>query len=438
MAIIIKEGIIMKKILAIFLILTATNTPAFASYVDKQLKEMKKTPRYNTVQTHKKNYETQLSMPQKTQINSQIKDPKLIKLSNVKPVEQKLYDEKIKKDEEIYNTKIKKAILKKTNSVNVNPDSVDFYNVYRISERLIRANNLDYVNWRIAIRKSEDFNAASFEGNYIKINTALYDTLYENNDALAFVIAHEMAHHILGHSQRKIERKKTNQKIYASSLCLLYAYPIPLLIKGKMDINEDRLMEHMADAEAFKLIIQAGFSANNAMEALNFMEGLPNVKDFWADHPIPAERIANVKETVMYANPDWVEIGKLNIYNSSVLNCKKSSDRVSIVINSAKNPDGFYQPETAEQFMTRMAYISYKTGNMHAAIKYFSKLAKIKGDYVSYLYLSYAAEYLFNTVKNPKYLKLSLKAIEKAKSLAPQDKNVSDQYDEVTKRYSEL
>lgn len=81
-------------------------------------------------------------MPQKASINTKLKDPGLIKLSNVKPVDQKLYDEKIKKDEEIYNTKIRKAIFKKTNSVNVNPDAVDFYNVYRISERLIRANNL--------------------------------------------------------------------------------------------------------------------------------------------------------------------------------------------------------------------------------------------------------------------------------------------------------
>lgn len=58
---------------------------------------MQKTPRYNTVQTHKKNYETQLSMPQKASINTKLKDPGLIKLSNVKPVDQKLYDEKIKK-----------------------------------------------------------------------------------------------------------------------------------------------------------------------------------------------------------------------------------------------------------------------------------------------------------------------------------------------------
>lgn len=44
----------MKKILAIFLVLTTINTPVYASYIDKQLKEMQKTPRYNTVQTHKK------------------------------------------------------------------------------------------------------------------------------------------------------------------------------------------------------------------------------------------------------------------------------------------------------------------------------------------------------------------------------------------------
>ena len=428
----------MKKILAIFLVLTTINTPVYASYIDKQLKEMQKTPRYNTVQTHKKNYETQLSMPQKASINTKIKDPGLIKLSNVKPIDKKLFDEKIKNDEEIYNTKIKKVIFKKTNTVNVNPDAVDFYNVYRISERLIRANNLDYINWRIAIRKSVDFNAASFEGNYIQINTALYDTLYDNNDALAFVIAHEMAHHILGHSQRQIERAKFNRKVYGAPEATSVNDPLFLQIKTQMDRREDRLMEHMADAEAFKLLIHAGFSPEHAMEALNFMAGLPNVKDIWSGHPIPADRIENIKETVMYANPYWVEIGKLNIYNSSVLNCKKSSDRVSIVISSTNRPDAFYEPETVEQFLTRMAYLSYKTGNMETAIKYFSKLAKIKEDYVSYLYISYAFQYLYNTEKKPKYLKLSVKAAQKAKDIEPQDKNVSEQFDEVTKQYSVL
>lgn len=64
---------------------------------------------------------------------------------------------------------------------------------------------MDYVNWRVAIRKSEDINAATYSGNYIIINTALYDSVYTNDDALAFVIAHEMSHQILGHTQRQAE-----------------------------------------------------------------------------------------------------------------------------------------------------------------------------------------------------------------------------------------
>ena len=40
---------------------------------------------------------------------------------------------------------------------------------------------------------------------FICIYTGLYDSLRTSDEALAFVIGHEMSHLILGHGQRKLE-----------------------------------------------------------------------------------------------------------------------------------------------------------------------------------------------------------------------------------------
>lgn len=419
----------MKNFLILLLVLTMQTSASASSYIDKQLKETKKNTQYNTVKTHKRNYvQTNNTVLVKAVMPNNLKDPKLIKLSDFTPVDNKDYQAKIAKDEIIYKSKIMPALRKKTNTVNIEPEAVDFYNVYRISERLIRANNLNYVNWRIAIRKSLDFNASSFQGNYIMINTSLYDSMYTNEDALAFVIAHEMSHLILGHGPRQEELNITLQQLKRNyKTCNDALAMTGIAIRMKTIYNQMKMMEFMADTEAFILLTKAGYSPTKAMEALNFMESLSYLEYHFEAHPGAARRIESARENISYTNPDWVNEGKANIYNSEVLPVKKSSDRVSIVISKSNKMDKFYEPETMEKRLTRIAYMSYLNGNMEKSAKYFDKLAKVNGSYIPYLYMSYSLENLYKQTKEKKYLKYSLKAIEKAERLNPNDENIIKQ-----------
>ncbi len=408
-----------KKIFAILLIMSF-NLPVFAgSYLDKQLKETKKNVKYESVKKHTAKY----NLP-KTNNDIEFKDPHLISLSNVPEVKESQYKAKIAKDNEIYNTKIKKALSTNLNSVNVQPASVDFYNVYRIAEKIIRANNLDYINWRIAIRKSEDeFNAATSSANFIYINTALYDSLYTNSDALAFIIGHEMGHQILGHEQRTAEmytRLKKLRDISGSSVD-----GITTTVLKKKYLAELRNMEYIADALGAELMTRAGFDMDKGMEALTFMNALPNVKTLSDDHPMTDKRIESIMENRATFPKEWVNEGKYNIINSNVLDVKKSSDRVSIVISKDSASHNYYKPENAEAMLKRIAYTSYRNRNMENAIKYFEKLGG--KDYVNYLYISYANEYLYKQTHKDKYLTEAKNAIEKAQSLAPSNKYVQEQ-----------
>lgn len=418
----------MKKIIVAILLLYVLVPVVMAkeTYLESQLKDVNNNTYYNSVKKYKRSYDTSNLYAVKKIEN--LKDPQLIKFTQYTPISDADYDAKLKKDEEIY-----KKIAPKIKTYN----EVNYFNVYKISERLIRANNLDYVNWRVAVRKTAtNVNAASMNGNFICINTALYDTLESSEDALAFVLAHEMAHQILGHSQRTAEltQNVTNAKTrvkYATSSSERQALRIAADKVERNAMSQSRMMEYMADSEAFILLTKAGYSPEKAMEALYVIDALPNINSVYNSHPVTQNRINSAIENIAVLDPNWVYAGRENIYNSEVLPGKKSSDRVSFVINKSKKEKAFYQPETQEQRVRRVAYRSYLNGNMENSAKYFEMLTKIKSDYISYLYLSYSNQYLYNQTNRRKFKRRAAKAAKRAYELNSQDKNVKMQIDEL-------
>jgi len=416
----------MKKILAV-LVLVLSILPANAgqTYLDKQLKDVKNNVEYQSVSIHERNYTNKKYFPVR---DESMIDPGLININaDYKKVSDADFEKKLKQDEKEY-AKLVPANMKKISTQN----NVDYYEMYRIAERLIRANNLDYVNWRIAIRKTaDDVNASSSSANFIYINTALYDSLYPNKDALAFVMAHEMAHLILGHQQRTAEHAAEIKNIsHNMTKTVRETAPIAAMIaqnKYKNIMQDIQMMEYMADAEALILMTKAGYSPDSGLETLNFLAALPDVGSVYSTHPLTQDRINSVIQNIEVLNPDWVNEGRANIYNSDVLTCKKSSDRVSFTIIKSDKKKNFYHPETPQQRVTRMAYILYISNKPHDAAKYFKKLTEFRNDYVPYLYGSYANEAYYKKVHENKYHKRAIAAIKKAHELKPDDANVKTQ-----------
>ena len=435
----------MKKLLVfLFLLLLPMNSYA-SSYVDRQLKEAKKNAKYNTVDKRLNRGDYTQSFSQKIDI-SRIKDPELIKLSDIDVVSEKNYEKKIAADNKIYEKDIKSALkVDKGIVVNIEPRIVDFYKIYRIAERIIRANNLEYTNWRFAIRKTvEDYNAYSTDTNLVVIQTALYDSIYTSDDALAFVIAHEMAHNLLGHHQRQLELDRNKIGLYrgaktrmnnndtAQAIAKLAVTSAAAAYSVKY-YKEMRMMEYMADSEGLSLIIKAGYDPNKALYAIDCMKTLQDLDTLVTrTHPMANDRMKSAQENIYYANPMWVEEGKYNIYKSNVLPCKKSSDHVSIVISRDNSISDHYQIENIEQKLTRLAYVSYKKGDMKNAIKYFEKLTQISQDFVPYLYLSYANEYMYELTNDKSYLNKSKEAIKKASLYNNSNRFVKEQVNKIS------
>jgi len=411
----------MKKFVLCLTLCFLFNSSAYAKdYAKIQIQEMQKAQKYGTTNRYYADYKDDTSSKY-----ANVKDPKLIHLSGYKSISADKLKTKQASDNAQYN-KIKTSLCgKKADNYNAQAYGSDFYKVYRVAEKIIRANNLDYMNWRILFAKDYSFNAASTQTNCIIINSGAFDTLSTNDDALAFLIGHEIAHSILGHQIRlsehihRLERTQSSDTMYAIAL---KAFQI-----------DSKKMEYAADTEGAKLAVKAGYDLSKAKETLSIIYTMDNGKEFTSTHPTGKHRLENYAEVQKYFMEDeLVKQGVYNLYNSNVLNPKLSSDRKSLVIerDSAKSQNEAYRAETPVDFYTRYAYKSYLNGEFKKAEEYFSKLLDLdRNNPVAYLYFSYTEECLYKQTGKQKYLDNAKIFAKQAQKLAPSNKFINEQVD---------
>ena len=422
----------MKKFIILFFISALIlNGVEAKDYVKTQVKELKHAQKYTTTkkvtQNHKQNYDVNNA------VKDGVKDPHIMKFGDYKEISKAKYEEKLKKDEEKYKEYAVSLGKKHSSRYTTQADAEDFYTVYRVAEKLIRANKLDYMNWRICLKKDLDVNASSDGSNLVILTTAIFDTFNNNEDALAMVIGHEMGHALLGHHKRRMQlltRMEKQRKLAKEGFtvsALAYAG-----MKKKF-IIDSKNMEYAADTEGAKLALHAGYNLDQASDVLTFLIQYDLDSDYNSTHPRTDKRLASFNENSKLFLEEWKDMGKYNIYNSEVLPVKLSSDRKSITISVPKNklnPDKYYAPETMEELYLRLGYMYYKNEQFDKSLDYFDELFKIdQTNAPAYLYASYAAEYQYNNTKDSKYIKLAKDYAQKAYSLDSKNKYIKKQVD---------
>ena len=95
----------------------------------------------------------------------------------------------------------------------------DWYPLYRIVERIARANELDDRPWRITIISEPQINAFATEVNLIAMYNGFLDQLAGDSSALACLVSHEMAHHVEEHiAMSPVEQAQLRQNIREEAL----------------------------------------------------------------------------------------------------------------------------------------------------------------------------------------------------------------------------
>ena len=205
----------------------------------------------------------------------------------------------------------KEQILKKYKKSNNS-----YYNeiVTRVSKRIAKVAEDEFhpgFNWEFNVLESKEVNAFCLPGGKIFVYTGLLK-LIENDDQLATVIGHEVAHAILRHGSERasiamisdIARELVEEGFQISSnkwgpiFDLAYGFGAQYGVLFPFS----RKFEYEADQVGLYLMYKACYDLNEALRFWNKMAKVSKNKipEFLSTHPSDKHRIEKIKKYIQY------------------------------------------------------------------------------------------------------------------------------------------
>ena len=274
--------------------------------------------------------------------------------------------------------------------------SEDWYVIYRIVDRIARANGLDNNPWRLLIVPKYNINAFATEVNLIALYNGILDQLAGDASAIACVVGHEMGHHVKRHIamgeaekaliieqfQKEAEAEVMAEVEDAQSDATATSVGGSVLRTGggflggigsvlgntggavlenesrqrmaraeeriqeitalKTEELEQRLAENErrqefeADEVGYMYMARAGFEAEGCLRAMAVL-GRTSGAEFDTTHPAVPKRIEKLKELMLQYPPQTLaQEGEAKISASQPLTYDRSQDGHSLRINSRR------------------------------------------------------------------------------------------------------
>ncbi|MDR1129282.1 MAG: M48 family metalloprotease, partial [Treponema sp.] len=178
-----------------------------------------------------------------------------------------------------------------------------------------------YNGYHAAILDSGEINAFATSGGHVFISRALINSAI-SEDALAAVLAHELAHIQLQHSIKAIQADRKAQAIRAfaasstgaltggtslEELTNIFDKSISDAVITLLDKGYSRDQEYDADAAALEILAAAGYDPASLFDILRILDQeQPNHPGgFNATHPAPKDRLNNANRRLgAYSVPD--------------------------------------------------------------------------------------------------------------------------------------
>jgi predicted Zn-dependent protease len=229
--------------------------------------------------------------------------------------------QELKLGEEAY-----REILQKDRGRILPPDDERVRRVRRIGERIAKAALIEplrreinlhfdprYIEWEFNVIESNQVNAFCLPGGKVVVYTGLLPVA-QNDDQLATVMAHEIAHALAHHASERIARQQMYQKAISVVGGTLGAIDpadqqrlIGLLGAGASlrSLSFDRQQESEADHIGLFLMTFAGYDPNQALVFWERMQEISNRRgrppEILSDHPSDARRIADIRSWIVFA-----------------------------------------------------------------------------------------------------------------------------------------
>jgi len=165
-----------------------------------------------------------------------------------------------------------------------------------------------YNGYHVMILDSREFNAFATPGGHIFVTKGLVEAA-PSEDALAGIIAHELAHVMLRHGMKMIDDMRITEEIdaMARQAAAFAGNSNARILTFRDSVNEffylmtrngySTEQEFEADTTAIELLAEAGYSPGGLLEMLNILRRIQSSQrgGLNSTHPAPAQRIANVE-----------------------------------------------------------------------------------------------------------------------------------------------
>lgn len=173
------------------------------------------------------------------------------------------------------------------------------------------ANKKDY-EWEFNLVKNSEKNAFCLPGGKVVVYTGIFSVAH-NEDQLATVISHEIAHALARHGAERMSQSMVAQgiqvvgNIVVGSQAPQYtqAFNVAYGLGSQYGVlmPYGRMQESEADEIGVHLMHQAGYDLNEALKFWeNMSEGNREGIEFFSTHPNSKTRIENIKRIIKELN----------------------------------------------------------------------------------------------------------------------------------------
>ena len=197
-------------------------------------------------------------------------------------------------------------LTKETQKGDLNPDPAQTARVRRIASRLIpqtavfRPDALKW-DWQVNVIRSNEVNAWCMPGGKIAIYTGIITQLNLNDDEIAAIMGHEIAHALREHAREQASEQSLAQ-IGALGAVLAGAGQNTVNMAGQLyqlgiGLPHSRTHETEADRIGVELAARAGYDPRAAIGLWQKMAQLGGSKppEFLSTHPSASTRIADLQ-----------------------------------------------------------------------------------------------------------------------------------------------
>jgi len=174
--------------------------------------------------------------------------------------------------------------------------------VEEIGERVVRVCNRQNLKYTFKVLENPEVNALSIGGGYVYVFRGLLDLVQTDDDMLAFVIAHEVAHVSQRHMARSLEREMVGNLLLGA---ILIASKASTGTYNTVSIGWDVLLrgysrtyEFEADRVGMDYVIKSGYNPEGANKMFNYFkkgETTPKIFAILATHPPTDKRIEQLQ-----------------------------------------------------------------------------------------------------------------------------------------------